>query len=118
MNETPPVQPRRPTEKPSTLAILTLLVGLASWILPLFTSYFLELLNSYVSVVLVGLLGVVLGLIELGNIKKKRSPHVGESLVWLGIGASIASIVILGAGTCMTMAADGMIKFWFETFWH
>ncbi len=90
MNYTPPSQPPAPAaDKASTLAVLTLLAGISSWtVLPL----------------LGGFLGIVFGLIELGNIKKGQSPEAGKMITQLGFYASIANIVMSVLGTCAIAA--------------
>lgn len=86
MNFTPPSQPPRPAEeKASPLAVMTLLAGIASWtFLPFFG----------------GFLGIIFGLIELGNIKKGQSPEAGKLITTLGFYASIASVAMTVVGTC------------------
>jgi hypothetical protein len=86
MNFTPPSQPPRPAEeKASPLAVMTLLAGIASWtVLPFFG----------------GFLGIIFGLIELGNIKKGQSPEAGKLITTIGFYASIANIGMTIAGTC------------------
>ena len=90
MNYTPPSQPPRPTaDKASSLAVMTLLAGIASWtVLPF----------------LGGFLGIVFGLIELGNIKKGQSPEAGKLITQIGFYASIANIVLSILGTCAIFA--------------
>lgn len=90
MNFTPPSQPpSAAADKASTLAVLTLVAGIASWTVFPFVG---------------GCVGIVFGMIELGNIKKGQSSAAGKTITQVGFYASIANVVLSILGTCALFA--------------
>jgi hypothetical protein len=80
-----PPSPNSGGESASGLAIATLACGIGAWtILPGIAAFF----------------GIILGWIELKNIKEGKSPEAGKMITQLGFYASLASIVLGVVGAC------------------
>ena len=89
MSEFVPPNPQQAADKPSNLAIATLICGVGSWL-------FLPWIGSF--------LGLIFGFIELGNIKKGKSPAAGKTFTQIGFYLSIAQIVLTVLGGCLFVA--------------
>lgn len=88
-NYQPPSQPPRGGSsggQSSGMAIATLILGIGSWT-------FLPVIGAVV--------GVILGWIELQNIKKGESPQQGKTITQIGFWLSIANIAFAVLGTCV-----------------
>jgi len=90
---TPPSQPAPiAADKASNLAVMTLLAGIASWTVFPFLG---------------GFLGIIFGMIELGNIKKGQSPEAGKLITTIGFYASIANVGLTVISGCVLVAVFG-----------
>ena len=86
LNYQPPSPPPMASpEKPSSLAIITLLAGISAWTIFPFVG---------------GFVGIATGWIELGNIKTGKSSEAGRLITQLGLGASIANVALTILGGC------------------
>lgn len=89
MSDFTPPTPQNAGDKPSNLAIATLICGVGSWL-------FLPILGS--------ILGMILGSIELSNIKSGKSPAAGKTITQVGFYLSLAQMILTVLGGCLLVA--------------